>query len=256
MNTKLLEQFKKGEVILYTPAFEDFKALMEWCDTHNIAWGDGTKGNDDKNKEMFEAYNKVCQGLKIMDVGHLCLCYCRCDFQRNEKITITAKDLEPDKQTFTKDDLKIGMIVELRNGEKCLVHKNRYVDMESSKAYIPDYYTKNLTRTSERRNEQDIVKVYTTNNLIEALEGKYDSLELVWEREQEQEIDWSMVEIDQKILVSMNNINWERRYFAKYENGLIYAWHNGCTSFTVPLKNNYDYFSPWRYAKLYKEGEY
>ena len=37
-------------------------------------------------------------------------------------------------------------------------------------------------------------------------------------------VDWSKVQVDTKILVSGDGKDWYRRYFAKYENGFIYAF--------------------------------
>ena len=74
----------------------------------------------------------------------------------------------------------------------------------------------------------------------------------------EEVVDWSKVPVDTKILVS-NCINgagevieWRKRYFAKYENGIVYAWNDGKTSFTAELDGS---CMNWEYAKLYKEGE-
>lgn len=63
-------------------------------------------------------------------------------------------------------------------------------------------------------------------------------------------VDWSKVPVDTKILVSCDGEEWSRRYFAKYENGKVYAWDNGRTSFSIDA--NYDYVY-WDYAKLYEE---
>lgn len=60
----------------------------------------------------------------------------------------------------------------------------------------------------------------------------------------EPEIDWSKVAVDTPILVSDDNKNWYRRHFAKYENGLVYAWDAGKTSYTT------DVTTYWKYAKL------
>lgn len=65
------------------------------------------------------------------------------------------------------------------------------------------------------------------------------------------DVDWSKVEVDTKILVSTDNIKWYRRYFAKYENGKVYAYPNGATSFTYDCRE----VLPWKYAKLYEEVE-
>ena len=70
--------------------------------------------------------------------------------------------------------------------------------------------------------------------------------------EVEKEIDWSKVAVDTNILVKgKEDSGWNRRHFAKCENGAVYAWNNGKTSFTAVSKENY---SDWEYAKLY-EGE-
>ena len=74
----------------------------------------------------------------------------------------------------------------------------------------------------------------------------------------EEVVDWSKVAVDTKILVS-NCINgagevieWRKRYFAKYENGIVYAWNDGKTSFTAELDGS---CMDWEFAKLYEEGE-
>lgn len=61
--------------------------------------------------------------------------------------------------------------------------------------------------------------------------------------------DWSKVAVDTKILVSFDNEKWYKRYFAKFEDGKIYTFANGTTSFSY----NYRELVPWNYAKLYKE---
>lgn len=68
--------------------------------------------------------------------------------------------------------------------------------------------------------------------------------------EYEPKVDCENVEVDTKILVR-NNIGgeWKKRHFAKYENGIIYCWVDGCTSFTA--NSTFE----WIYAKLYKGEE-
>lgn len=61
-------------------------------------------------------------------------------------------------------------------------------------------------------------------------------------------VDLSKVEVDTPIFVR-NSIEevWKCRYFAMYENGEVYAWQLGRTSWSDVIKN-----SPiaWKYAKL------
>ena len=59
-------------------------------------------------------------------------------------------------------------------------------------------------------------------------------------------VDWSKVAVDTPILVSNNGDYWRRRYFAKYENGMVYAFDGGKTSWS----NQWSEPSIWKYAKL------
>ena len=70
---------------------------------------------------------------------------------------------------------------------------------------------------------------------------------------EEPEIDWSKVKVDTPILVSdSKNENWARRYFAKFENGKVFAWYNGQTSWTSEDEND---LCTWNYAKLAESEE-
>lgn len=61
-------------------------------------------------------------------------------------------------------------------------------------------------------------------------------------------VDWSKVKVDTPILVKDDcDDKWEKAYFAKYEDEMIYAWDNGRTSFSA--RNKYDTFV-WDRAKL------
>ena len=77
-------------------------------------------------------------------------------------------------------------------------------------------------------------------------------LQTIWlmEEYEEPETDWSKVEVDTPILVrDYESQEWEARHFAKYEDGVIYTWDGGSTSWTS--KGN---VTEWKYAKL-AEGE-
>ena len=51
-------------------------------------------------------------------------------------------------------------------------------------------------------------------------------------------VDWSKVAVDTPILVrDSEKESWRKRYFAKYENGIVYAWENGATSWSVYRSN-------------------
>ena len=82
--------------------------------------------------------------------------------------------------------------------------------------------------------------------------GQCNMLSLLWlmKEYEEPEVDWSKVEVDTPILVkAYEHTNWVRRHFVKYEDGVIYAWNDGRTSWTE------DDVTAWKYAKLAETGE-
>lgn len=62
----------------------------------------------------------------------------------------------------------------------------------------------------------------------------------------EQPVDWSKVAVDTPILVrDTKDDEWEPRHFARCENGEVYAWDGGMTSWSAGGD-----VSKWEYAKL------
>lgn len=60
-------------------------------------------------------------------------------------------------------------------------------------------------------------------------------------------IDWSKVPVDTPILVrDSQDEEWHRRHFAKFEDGIVYAWDDGRTSWSSLSDEVVD----WKYAKL------
>ena len=80
-------------------------------------------------------------------------------------------------------------------------------------------------------------------------------LQTIWllEEYEEPEVDWSKVKVDTPILVRNGEDQaWLRRHFAKYENGLVYSWCDGCTRWTAYRSK---YVTKWKYAKLAESEE-
>lgn len=73
-------------------------------------------------------------------------------------------------------------------------------------------------------------------------------LTMLWfdeEYKEEQEVDWSKVNVDDPILVRDNDDEeWNQAHFACYEDGKVHAWSGGKTSWTA---KSYLY---WMQAKL------
>ena len=69
----------------------------------------------------------------------------------------------------------------------------------------------------------------------------------------EPEIDWSKVKVDTPILVKdCESSKWAKRYFAKFEDGQIYAWGDGTTSWSA---NDECDVTSWNCAKLAERSE-
>ena len=65
-------------------------------------------------------------------------------------------------------------------------------------------------------------------------------------------VDWSKVPVDTPILVKDDyDDKWEKAYFAKHEDEMIYAWNDGRTSFSA---RNKDDAVIWDCAKLADKG--
>ena len=85
--------------------------------------------------------------------------------------------------------------------------------------------------------------------------GLCNTLTTLWllEDYEEPETDWSKVEVDTPILVKeYEESKWTKRYFAKYEDGVVYAWNNGVTSWTA---NDDECVIAWSFAKLAESEE-
>ncbi len=64
-------------------------------------------------------------------------------------------------------------------------------------------------------------------------------------------VDWSKVPVDTPILVKDSaDTCFSRRYFAKFVNGVVYAWDDGKTSWSDGT-----HMTNWEYAKLAESEE-
>lgn len=64
-------------------------------------------------------------------------------------------------------------------------------------------------------------------------------------------VDWSKIPVDTKILVrDSEDEKWRKRHFAKFEDGKIFAWTSGVTSFS---SESSDSITWWMKVKLAEE---
>ena len=84
----------------------------------------------------------------------------------------------------------------------------------------------------------------------------YDATNWLFSKYKEPEVDWSKVKVDTPILVSEDTKEWYKRYFAKFENGVVWSFCDGRTSWSARKNNTIrnDTIS-WEYAKLAESEE-
>lgn len=69
-----------------------------------------------------------------------------------------------------------------------------------------------------------------------------------------EQVDWSKVEVDTPILVrNTEKEEWQKRHFARFKNGKVYAWYDGLTSWSTAGEDDVNF---WKYAKLAESEEY
>lgn len=142
---------------------------------------------------------------------------------------------------MNKNDLKNGMTLILRGeGEKYIV-KNKIFGEDKDGCMLELYsdlktwlrtFDDDLKKINRAYKHFDIMKVLDCDNNV------------IWERE---EVDWTKVPVDTKVLVRNSMGEWYKRYFAEYKDGIFYAFYNGGTSWTTSNK------IPWRECKLDEE---
>lgn len=104
--------------------------------------------------------------------------------------SIDYSKLKEKNKTMTKSDLQNGMVVELRNKDRFLVHNGMiineigYLEIDSDGYYNDFMFNENLT--CKTKNESyDIVRIYKSKALSIAFIFDNEYLELIWEREEE-----------------------------------------------------------------------
>lgn len=70
---------------------------------------------------------------------------------------------------------------------------------------------------------------------------------------EEPEVDWSKIKVDTPILVrNTEKEEWQKRHFARFKNGKVYAWYDGLTSWSTAGEDDVNF---WKYAKLAESEE-
>lgn len=86
---------------------------------------------------------------------------------------------------------------------------------------------------------------------INILKGLLDGRNYIAIEDHIDVVDWSKVPVDTLILVKGDDNCWYHRHFAKYEDGRIYAWRDGMTSWSLKSRDDDNIaYIYWQSAKL------
>lgn len=82
------------------------------------------------------------------------------------------------------------------------------------------------------------------------------NIEKYKEEKEEPEVDWSKVKVDTPILVrEYEDEEWNKRYFAKFEYGVVWSFCDGRTSWSARKNNIRNDTISWKCAKLAESEE-
>lgn len=101
----------------------------------------------------------------------------------------------------------------------------------------------------------DCNKIECTDCILCSKLGKWSDAIKEWAEKEYEEppVDWSKVPVDTPILVKNSEyMKWSHRHFAKFENGKVYTWFKGSTSWS----SNDKITTYWEFAKLAEGTEY
>lgn len=119
--------------------------------------------------------------------------------------------------------------------------------------YLFEDYCGNVWATKERPRankfgENEIVGSFSSITNIKKLLPKTNLNQYLSIAEELGIIDWDKVPVDTPILVKQSGgDDWEKRHFAYFKDGRVYAWLSGTTSWT---NNNANNTFSWGKAKL------
>ena len=152
---------------------------------------------------------------------------------------------------ISKKDIKPGMLVEMSvYGEKELHYVTLCKEgmvLVNKEGYYSNLKSFNDDLSRKTSDEIKITKIYDLSEYASmSLEFSTEHRELLWSIEDK--IDWNKVEVDTKVLVRDRPYNeWLKRHFAKYENGKVYVFNDGRTSW------NNEGITHWEETKFWEE---
>lgn len=147
-----------------------------------------TSGSNVIHRFPKDTIGKVIRVTDLLPSG----CYVRADIDGYPMVRFVPYDclasvnwLKKEEETMTKDQLKTGMVVKLRNGEKLMyvdnpkvgaifLNRSCYLDLED--------YDDKLTETVCNNSQWDVIEVYAPTHLPDMALDNWDDMKLKWTR--------------------------------------------------------------------------
>lgn len=162
------EDFKNGKIGVHCKIEEEAKEFIKECYKHGMKWRYSDENTTHWEEEERKIFYRTCEGY---------LCYGNLDW----KLNIIVVEYKEDN----KMELKEGMIIECRNGNRYLL---RRVDGEligsNNDEYIDINYDEKLNENQYFIEDFDVMKVYTSDAFVLSKVFDDDYLVCIWERKE------------------------------------------------------------------------
>lgn len=126
------------------------------------------------------------------------------------------------------ENLQVNDIVTFRDGDMLMIHEinNELFAISDNRDINLKFYNDNL-KEIDGCQYIDIMCVRRPEKPYQLKRENWENAPVIWERVE------PTFECDELVEVSADGYDWEKRYYAFYENGVHYCWANGTTSNTV-----------------------
>ena len=125
-------------------------------------------------------------------------------------------------------------------------------DEQGREWMIKKFYEVGCNKIDAKTSTARFIKLNGTRSITvgyvpDVMLGMENRQELIDIEEELGIVDWRNVKVDTPVLVSNDNKEWIKRYFARYEDGNVYCWLSGKTSWTAICEFSIGH---WEYTKL------
>lgn len=195
---KLTDEFKQYGYI-HCNSLEEHNDMIEW-------FKNNANAEENTTYDYNNLYFVVCSNNRLKTSKYK---YSEWDniISSGNYILEWTNYMSTDNESFTKDMLKDGMVVELKNGKLYILLNSIFITKQSG--FVDTvYYNNNLIMDGcNNREDLDVIRVFKFKGLnLDNLFNK-DSLELIWERKEENPLELTMEDIEKQYGCKVKIVN-------------------------------------------------